>query len=241
MEEFGVCKSGIRALDEILEGGCPEGHSILVAGASGTGKTVLTSELLFRGAKEFGETGLYLSLTESADRMKRNLSKFDFFDEELVDSGKVNFLEIEHDAWLMGVQPQSVHDVLSRIKSIIDEVKPRRIVIDSVTAVCNNLKDEGKIREFIFRLGFELSRIKCTLFLISETPPLAFQYSVFGVEEFIADGIILLNEFERNGDLVRTLQVIKMRGVDHSRNKQVMNITSRGVELIPMFKGGSGP
>ncbi|MFC2154317.1 RAD55 family ATPase [Candidatus Altiarchaeota archaeon] len=238
MEPFTLCKSGIKALDEILEGGFPEGHTVLMAGASGTGKTVLSSEMLFRGAKENDETGLYLSLTESSDHMRRNLMKFEFFDEELVDSGKVNFMEIEHDAWLMGVQPQSVHDVLTRIKSIIDEIKPRRIVIDSITAVCNNLKDEGKIREFIFRLGFELSRLKCTLFLISETPPLAFQYSVFGVEEFIADGIVLLNEFERNGDLVRTLQVIKMRGVDHSRNKQVMSITSKGIELIPMFKGG---
>ncbi len=239
MEPYALCRSGIGALDEILEGGFPEGHAILVAGASGTGKTVLTSEILFRGAQK-GEVGLYLSLTESADRMKRNLMKFEFYDDALVDEGKVNFLEIEHDAWLMGVQPQSVHDVLARIKSIIDEVKPRRIVVDSLTAICNNLKDESKIREFIFRLGFELSRMRCTLFLISETPPLAFQYSVFGVEEFIADGIILLNEFERNGDLVRTMQVIKMRGVEHSRNKQVMNISSSGVELIPMFKGGGG-
>ena len=62
-----------------------------------------------------------------------------------------------------------------------------------------------------------------------------FVYSDYGVEEFIADGIILLSEFERNGDLIRTLQIIKMRSSDHSRVKQVLQITNDGMQLIPMF------
>lgn len=236
--KIAFCKTGIKELDEILGGGLPEGGSILLAGAAGTGKTILGMEFLFRGARQFNDTGLYLSLSESEDKMRQHICDFDFYEDELVDSGRVGIKEVEHDAWLMGLQPQTVHDVLARIKSAVEEVKAKRVVIDSLTAIGNNLKEEDKIREFLFRLGFELSHMGCTMILISEIPPQQFMYSSFGVEEFISDGIILLNEFERNGDLIRTLQVIKMRGIDHSRNKQVLQITKRGIAIMPLFKSG---
>ena len=80
--------------------------------------------------------------------------------------------------------------------------------------------------------------LECTTLLVSEIPPQTFKYSIFGVEEFIADGVILLTEFERKGDLIRALQVIKMRGINHSRNKHVMEILDDGITLIPLFKAG---
>jgi len=238
MEQLPRCPTGIAKLDELLHGGFPVGHIILLAGASGTGKTVLSTEFLFRGADQYNERGLYLSLIESEQRMRRNVSGFTFYKDELVDSGKVQIKEIEHDAWLMGVQPQTVHDVLMRVKSTIEESKAQRVVIDSITAIGNNLKDESKVRELVFRLGYEITKLGCTMILISEIPPQSIQYSVFGVEEFVADGIILLSEFERNGELIRTLQIIKMRGVEHSRDRQIMEITSNGINLLPMFKSG---
>lgn len=234
---LGICKTGIRELDVILGGGIPQGSSVLLAGASGTGKTVLSMEYLFRGARDFGERGLYLSLTEPAAKMQRNIGGFKFYDKKLVDSGMVNIVEIEHDAWLLGLEPITVQDVLAKIRYTVEETKAKRVVIDSLTAICTNLKDLEKIREFIFKLGFELEALNCTLVLISETEPQRFHYSIFGVEEFISDAIILLNEFERNGDLIRTLQIIKVRGADHSRTKQVLQITKDGIVLLPMFKG----
>jgi circadian clock protein KaiC len=83
-----------------------------------------------------------------------------------------------------------------------------------------------------------LMYLDCTSILISEIPPLTFKYSMFGVEEFIADGVIMLSEFERKGELLRALQVIKMRGINHSRNKHVMEILREGITLVPMFKAG---
>ena len=80
--------------------------------------------------------------------------------------------------------------------------------------------------------------LECTTILISEIPPQVFKYSVYGVEEFIADGVMLMTEFERKGELIRAFQVIKMRGVKHSRNKYVMKILEDGVNLIPLFKAG---
>jgi circadian clock protein KaiC len=93
------------------------------------------------------------------------------------------------------------------------------------------------IRDFIFKLGSSLAAMECTTFLTSEVPPRTFQYSQYGIEEFIADGIIFLGDVERKGDLIRTFQVIKLRGQSHSRAKFAMSISSRnGIELAPLLK-----
>jgi circadian clock protein KaiC len=124
------------------------------------------------------------------------------------------------------------------MRNLIEENNAKRVVIDSITHLAEALGGEEKIREFVFELGLQLSYMDTTMILISEIPPQKFVYSVFGVEEFIADGVILLTEFERKGDLIRALQVIKMRGVDHSRSKHILKITEEGVNLIPLFKAG---
>jgi len=82
-----------------------------------------------------------------------------------------------------------------------------------------------------------LAATNCTTVLTSEIPPCVLQYSQYGIEEFIADGIIFLEDVERRGDLMRTLQVIKMRGTAHDRTKFVLTLSSKnGVEIAPMLK-----
>ena len=81
--------------------------------------------------------------------------------------------------------------------------------------------------------------IECTSLLVSEVAAQSDSYSMFGVEEAISDGIILMANMERRGDLLRTLQVIKMRGTMHSRAKYVLDLTPEGVLLVPLLKGGS--
>ena len=93
------------------------------------------------------------------------------------------------------------------------------------------------IRNFIFKLGASLASTDCTSILTSEVPPNEIKYSQYGTEEFIADGIIFLGDVNRRGDIIRTLQIIKMRGTAHSRTKSAMNISSKnGIELAPLLK-----
>jgi circadian clock protein KaiC len=93
------------------------------------------------------------------------------------------------------------------------------------------------IRDFIFKLGSSLSAMMCTTLLTSETPPLVFQYSEDEIVEFISDGIIFLSDSERKGDLMKTLQVVKMRGTSHGRTKYVLSMSRKnGIELVPMLK-----
>lgn len=230
-------KTGIKTLDEILEGGIPRGHSIILAGSCGTGKTILGQQFLFAGAKE-GEIGLYLTLSEPREKMIRNMEDFAFFDEKAVEAGKVKIVDIASDATLQGIGLQSSEGMMSVIRRVIQDSQAKRVVIDSITALASNFANEAKIRDFIYELGFELMYLECTTILISEIPPQVFKYSVYGIEEFIADGVMLMTDFERKGELLRAFQVIKMRGVKHSRNKYVLEILKDGINLVPLFKAG---
>jgi len=232
-----LLETGIKGLDEVLTGGIPQGHCVLLAGSCGTGKTVMCHQFLFKGAVE-KEVGVYISLVEPADKIIANMESFTFCDRKLIDEGKVRIVDLTQDVRLKGLDFDNIEALVGTIKGIIEEADAKRVVIDSITALCENIGDRGRIRDFILELGFQLMYLECTTIMISEIPPQTFKYSMFGIEEFIADGVILLSDFERKGDLIRSLQVIKMRGVAHSRNKQVMKIMDEGVNLLPMFKAG---
>jgi circadian clock protein KaiC len=199
------CVTGIDALDNVLDGGIPRGNTVLVTGSVGTGKTTLSMEFLVHGALQ-GENCLFVSVTESCEKLMNNIIPYEFFDDKLIREGKL---------------------------------ETKRLVIDSITSVCYRLRTQEKIREFILRLGAVLSAKGCTSLLVSEISPAEERYSLFGVEEAIADGIIFMGNLERRGDLLRTLQVVKMRGTMHSRAKYVLDLTHCGVLLVPLLKGGS--
>jgi circadian clock protein KaiC len=228
-------KTGIEELDKILDGGIPVGHVILLSGSCGTGKTILSQQFLFTGAKEFNEAGIYITLSESKDKMMDNLKGFSFYDQKLLDEGNVKILDITQDARLMNLEPLTIKGMLNMISSLIRDAKAKRVVVDSITAICNSLGSEKNVRDFILELGLQLQYLDCTTIFISEVPPMKLKYSVFGVEEFIADGVILLKEEEQKADLLRTLQVIKMRGIHHSRSKHLLEITKDGIVLKPWF------
>src|SRR3989441_424242 len=108
------------------------------------------------------------------------------------------------------------------------------------TSVCYRIKDQERIRDFLLRLGTVLSAKGCTSLLVSEIRSSEEGYSHWGVEEALADGVIVTGNLERRGDLLRTLQIVKMRGTTHSRAKYVLDLTTSGVLLVPLLKGGSG-
>ncbi len=237
------CVTGITGLDTILNGGVPRGNCVLITGSCGTGKTTLSLEFLVHGAlKE--ENCLFVSVTESSVKMLNNVVPYDFFDEELIEQGLLSFVDMPDIYDKMGVLQKSefsfddINQVINLLDVIVEEKNIKRLVIDSITSVCFQLKTEEKIRDFILNLMKTLSSRGCTSLLVSEISPEADRYSLYGVEEAIADGIILMGNLERQGDLLRTLQVVKMRGTEHSRAKYVLDLTPVGVLLVPLLKGG---
>jgi len=241
MVEGGLCNTGIEELDIQMGGGIPVGSTVLMVGSSGSGKTTLCMQFLINGAKK-GERGVFFTITEPLFKLTKNMEGFSFYDKKLVESGMVNLIDLRIISERLGLDTEkyTVEDaaaLLDVLKDIADELNVKRLVIDSITALCYRLQTKEMIRDFIFKLGSSLAAMKCTTFLTSEVPPRVFQYSQYGIEEFIADGIIFLGDVERKGDLIRTFQMIKMRGMAHSRTKFAMSISSKnGVELTPLLK-----
>lgn len=228
--------TGVNGLDDIMNGGMPRGNTVLLAGASGTGKTTLAFQFLCEGAAR-GEPGAFISVTEPTAMLKRNLSSYHFFKPEYLESGKLTLLDLRAVALKMGLkdgmfQGGEYFALVTTLQKVCRELQLKRLVIDSITAVCQWLVGPVRVRDFVYRLGLALSDLNCTTLLTSETPPREIRFSMFGVEEFISDGIIFLGEEEQGRQLVRTLQVIKMRGTAHERSKYFMELTPDGIRLF---------
>lgn len=232
--------TGIKGLDETLGGGLPVGSTILITGAAGSGKTVLAQQWLFYGWKECGEPGLYLSLTELLSKSLKNVRQFSFFDEHAVSPVRVHMSDVR--TLMEGLKLDkkgelSLDDLdklLGVIVNIVKEMGAKRVVLDSVTALLYRIRDRDVMRSFIFRMNREISKLDATIILISEAGPE--KYSVFGVEEFISDGIIRLSSEAGAQSIVRKAVIVKMRGIGYRSGTVSFEITSDGICIYPKIR-----
>jgi circadian clock protein KaiC len=235
------CATGIEGLDNVLDGGIPRGNMVLVAGSVGTGKTTLSLEFLVRGA-ERGERSLFLSVTEASEKLIQNLSTFEFFRQDLVSDGSLVFLDLPTIYEKLGLEheeltPDEIDILIRTIHDLVQSLGVKRLVLDSLTSVCYRIRRDERIRDFMLRLGQTLNELDCTSMLVSEIGPTAGRYSLHGVEEAIVDGVVLLWNTRRQGDILRVLQIVKMRGTSHSRAQYVIELTPIGMLMAPHLKG----
>ncbi len=238
-------RTGIEGLDEILQGGVPVGNTVLFAGTCGTGKTTACFEVLCRGAAA-GENGAIFSSIESPDRSIANMHSYDFFDESYVKDGRLvvrDLGEVMRELGIShpdsGLSIEDGHKLIHAIAKLVDDGKVKRVVIDSLTSIVDHFDRPELIRNFMRELARTFQPRGVTLFLVSEVSPESHRYSSYGVEDVLTDGVVLFSNIETRGDMLRTIQVIKMRGTTHSRSKYVMDLTAYGMVLVPVLKSYS--
>jgi circadian clock protein KaiC len=202
-----LISTGVDGLDEVLGGGFPEKSLIVLAGNPGVGKTVFSAQFLYRGCVDYGDNGVYVSLAESRESFIENMRGFGFNFERLERRGKFRFLD------LLTVKEPAVQTVLDMIVEEVGEAKARRLVLDSYSALAQSFKDPIEVRIVVQTiLGRIIRMMGCTTLMVEEIP-MGKSRIGFGVEEFVADGVLRLNTTEFEGYRLRELEVLKLRGV----------------------------
>ncbi len=214
-------KTGVSGLDDLIEGGLISGSSVLVAGHTGAGKTLLSLQFLWNGLQR-GEAGVYISFEQTPEELKGDALVFGW-----------NFEAYERKN-LCKIAYYSPFEIADVNKIIIDDVKKidaKRIVIDSTSIFAMYLKEEFKIREKLYSLIKKLKETKCTVIMTSEILEDSKGFSRYGVEEFVADGVIVLSYIGVGGEYARGLMVRKMRRTDHYKNLVPFEITKDGIVI----------
>jgi len=217
-------KTGITGLDEIMQGGIPRGQIALITGTSGTGKTILCSQYLYNGITKFKENGVFLSLEEPTSSIKDNMKSFGMDMEPFEKPGQITFLKYD---------PYHIEDVFDILESTIRQNRVQRVVVDSISALGLHVKDSSELRRMIFGLSDSLRRLNCTAILTSEMVYGSSGISRYGVEEFVADSVIVLYYERIQSTFSRAIQVWKMRGSSHSQKLHPYIITGKGIAVSP--------
>lgn len=210
-------------MDDLIEGGLPEGSVTLVSGGAGTGKTIFCCQYLWHGL-ENGENGLFVTMEEDADDILDDAAEFGWDFEDHTKEGSFNI------QFLNPFQVSGGFD--DRIREFMEEVDADRVVVDSTSVIGMYSKNKGEIRRQLYELIKELKRAGVTAILTSEIPQIEEgRMSRFGVEEFVTDGAILLSGFSLGEATFRSLQVVKMRRTDIEEDICNLNIGDEGISV----------
>lgn len=217
-------KTGIEGLDDIMRGGIPKFHQTLITGTSGTGKTTFCTQYMYNGVKRFNDNGVYLSFEEPSDSITENAKSFGWDFKALEKSGKFAFIRYD---------PYHIEDVFDILESTVRQIKATRVVVDSISALGLHIKDEAELRRMIFNLSLILRKLGCTSMLVSEIVPGTHGLSRYGVEEFVADSVVVLYYERLQSTFNRAIQVWKIRGSAHSDKLHPYRIDPSGVTVYP--------
>lgn len=218
-------RTGIGGLDEMLQGGLPENHIIVVMGSFGTGKTTLGLQFLVEGLRQ-AEPCIFISLEEDKDSIMKNAMGFGWDLTPALDAKKLGVFKLE---------PSDAKTTVMRVKSdlpkFIKSFGAKRVVLDSVSLLNMMFADENERRSNLFNLCQLLRSTGATSILTAEVKDNNPRSSRDGLAEYTADGVLLLQSDENKdgGEVQLTIRIMKMRRTAHSRRVKPYSITDKGL------------
>ena len=229
-------ETGIPGFDLISQGGLPVGRTTLVVGSAGSGKTIFSCQFLIEGIKR-GDTGVFISFEESPKNIRKNMRGFGWDIAKWEEEGKWIFVDASPEP---GKNPYVSGDydlspLLARIQYAIDKVKAKRVSIDSLGAIFSYIPHKSPIRDDLFIIASALRDVNSTAILTSERNHEYGPISAHGVEEYVADNVIILRNVLIEEKRRRTLEILKYRGSSHQQGEFPFTILpDEGFVTIPL-------
>jgi circadian clock protein KaiC len=225
--------TGIEGLDEITEGGLPLGRPTLVCGSAGCGKTLMGIEFLVRGALTHGEPGVLMSFEESAEELTANVTSLGF---DLPDLQARKLLRIDHvhvdRSEIEETGEYDLEGLFIRLGYAIDTIGAKRVVLDTIEALFSGFPNQGVLRSEIRRLFRWLKDKGVTTVITAERGEGTLTRQ--GLEEYVSDCVILLDNRVIDQITTRRLRVVKYRGSTHGTNEYPYLITEDGISVLPV-------
>jgi circadian clock protein KaiC len=229
-------RTGISSLDIIAKGGLPKNRTTLISGTAGSGKTVFAIHFLAAGI-ELGEPGVFVTFEESAADVRRNMQSFGWDLAQWEEEGKLAFVDASPDPQVDTVESGEfdLGALVARVQNAVNKVKATRVSVDSLGAVFSQFEDQAMVRGELFRIASALKGMGVTAVLTAERADDHGPVARFGVEEFIADNVMILRNALEDETRRRTIEILKFRGCDHQKGEYPFTIIpDGGVIVIPL-------
>lgn len=239
-----VLRTRIEGFDELFtDKGIPKGNSVLVAGGPGTGKSTFCRQICYN-LLENGKKCMYVSFEESKQRIQRSMENFGWDINKYIESGdfllqKINPLDILRMKFGSIGGSGSATELSYKVKPLVipKDFHPDVIVVDTLSAIiAASLTKDKNYRVYLQQLFSFFEDTGATSLLITETNPNPSKFSDTGIEEFLADGIIVLYNIKKKETRINAVEILKMRESKHYKKIVKMEIGDSGIKVIPQEK-----
>jgi len=237
LEGLAKCQTGIRGLDEITDGGIPKGRPTLVCGNAGCGKTLLAMEFLVRGAAQYNEPGVFMSFEESSEELAQNVASLGFDLNDLAARKKIylDHVRIERSE-IEETGEYDLEGLFIRLNHAIDSIGAKRVVLDTIESLFSGLTNENILRAELRRLFYWLKEKGVTAIITGERGEGTL--TRHGLEEYVSDCVILLDNRVEGQISTRRLRIVKYRGSSHGTNEYPFLIDEMGISVLPITSIG---
>jgi KaiC/GvpD/RAD55 family RecA-like ATPase len=239
--------TGIQGLDELMNGGIPDGRVVLLVGGPGTGKTIFVAQFLYKGIKDHKENGVFVSLDENKSHFHSEMEHFGWSFADLEKDRKFAFLDAtratrgsmlkenlykEETRSLKGKE-LPIEKLIEELKDKISSVDAKRVAVDTLAALFYRFPDPVERRTAVVDLIESLSDLNRTTVITTELEHLgSFERNAL-IEEYLVHGVIMMQTLFSGGTTTRALQIEKMRGTKVNPNLVPYTIDRNGIEVFP--------
>ncbi|MDA1052879.1 MAG: circadian clock protein KaiC [Planctomycetota bacterium] len=230
-------ETGIPGFDSISNGGLPKGRTTLVAGTAGSAKTVFAIQFLAKGITDADEGGVFVTFEETPEDIRRNMLSFGWDIQSWENDGKWAFVDVSPhpDDMAAVIGEFDLGALLARIENAVGKVNAKRVSMDSLGAIFGKFQDQAIVRNELLRIAMALKKMEVTAVMTAERIVEYGEIGRHGIEEFVADNVIVFRNVLEHEKRRRTMEILKFRGTDHQKGEFPFSIMPRqGIMAQPL-------